>query len=101
MRRINPLKAALALGYVIGLYHLAWAALVSSGYAKTVMDFILRLHFIQMDYEMAPFDATTGVTLVAITFAIGAAFGFFFALFWNWLANHSAGDEAKELAKAV
>ena len=101
MRRINPLKAALAVGYVIGLYHLAWAALVSSGYAKTVMDFILRLHFVQMDYGMAPFDAATGVTLVAITFGIGAAFGFFFALIWNWLAGYGARGEVKRLAKAA
>lgn len=100
MRRINPLKAALALGYVIGLYHLAWAALVSSGYAKTVMDFILRLHFIQMDYEMVPFDAATGVTLVAITFAIGATLGFFFALFWNWMAGFTTTEGLKRLAKA-
>lgn len=87
MRRINPLKAALAAGYVIGLYHLAWAALVGAGYARTAMDFFLRLHFIQMDYEMAPFDPGTGVTLVAITFGIGAAVGLFFALFWNWMAD--------------
>jgi hypothetical protein len=74
--------------------------LVSSGYAKTVMDFILRLHFIQMDYQMAPFDGATGVTLVAITFAIGATLGFLVALFWNWMAGHRTAEEVKKLAKA-
>lgn len=101
MRRINPLKAALAVGYVIGLYHLAWAALVSSGYARAVMDIILRLHFIQMEYEMAPFDAATGVTLVAITFAIGAAFGLFFALFWNWMADSAAPRDMNKIPEAI
>ena len=93
MRRINVAKTSLAVGYVIGLYHLAWVALVASGYAKPVMDLILRLHFIQFDYQMAPFDAATGASLVAVTFGVGAVIGFIFALFWNWLAGaESAGQ---------
>lgn len=87
MRRINVAKTSLAVGYVIGLYHFAWIALVASGYAKPVMDFILRLHFIQFDYQMAPFDVVTGASLVAVTFGVGAVIGFIFALVWNWLAG--------------
>lgn len=94
MRRINPAKAALAVGIVIGLYHLAWVGLVATGLAKPFMDFVLRLHFIQFSYEMAPFDPATGAMLVALTFAIGAIFGLVFALVWNWLAAKPADERA-------
>lgn len=87
MKRINVAKTSLAVGFVLGLYHLSWVALVASGFAKPVMDFILRLHFIQFDYQMAPFDAATGASLVAVTFGLGAVIGLIFALFWNWLAG--------------
>jgi len=87
MQRISPTKAALSVGLVLGLYHLSWVTLVALGAAKPVMDFILKLHFIKFSYEIAPFVASTAVSLVALTFAIGAAFGLIFALIWNWLTN--------------
>lgn len=93
MRNISPVKAALSVGSVIGLYHLAWATLVAMGLAKPFMDFVLRLHFIKFNYEMAPFDLGTAAGLVAQTFSIGAAFGLVFALVWNWLAGR-AGSES-------
>jgi hypothetical protein len=89
MRHINPTKAALSLGTVIGLYHLIWVTLVATGVAKVIMDFILRLHFIQLQYEMMPFDVGTAAALVALTFAIGAALGLIFAGVWNWLTKGS------------
>jgi hypothetical protein len=91
MRRLNPAKAALAVGIVIGLYHLAWVGLVASGLAKAFLDFVLRLHFIQLDYQLASFDVATGAMLVALTFAIGALFGLVFAFVWNWLAAKPDG----------
>jgi hypothetical protein len=101
MRRINPAKAALAVGIVIGLYHLAWVGLVAASLAKPFMDFVLKLHFIQLDYSMAPFDPATGAMLVALTFAIGALFGLVFAVVWNWLAAKSADQPAEDHAVAA
>ncbi len=92
MRTISPAKAAMSVGAVIGLYHLVWVILVAVGLAKPFLDFVLRLHFIQFDYEMAPFDVATAAGLVALTFSIGSAFGLVFALVWNWLAGR-AGSE--------
>lgn len=92
MRTISPAKAAMSVGAVIGLYHLVWVILVAVGLAKPFLDFVLRLHFIQFDYEMAPFDVATAAGLLALTFSIGAAFGLVFALVWNWLAGR-AGSE--------
>ena len=94
MRHINPAKAALAVGIVIGLYHLAWVSLVAAALAKPFMDFVLKLHFIQLDYQMAPFSAQTGAMLVALTFTIGAMFGLVFAIVWNWLAGKPVDQKA-------
>jgi hypothetical protein len=53
------------------------------------MDFILRLHFIKIDYALIPFALGTTAMLVAITFAIGFIIGLLFALAWNWLGDAS------------
>jgi hypothetical protein len=99
MRHINPAKAGLSVGFVIGLWHLIWVTLVAMGWAKPVMDFVLRLHFIQLRYELAPFAAGTAMMLVAFTFCIGALFGVIFALVWNWLA--ATGTAASPLPRSA
>ncbi|MFM5930869.1 MAG: hypothetical protein ACKOPQ_08180 [Novosphingobium sp.] len=90
MRRIHTNKTALAVGAVMGLFHLAWALLVALGWAKPLMDFILDLHFLRFDYAMAPFALGKAAGLVALTAAIGYALGFVFALVWNRLAGPHA-----------
>jgi hypothetical protein len=92
MRRINPTKAALSVGIVVGLWHALWVTLVATGFAKPVMNFILRLHFLQFDYGIAPFSLSIAATLVGLTFAVGAIFGLIFALVWNWLGAQAAAS---------
>ena len=92
MRHINPAKAGLSVGVVIGLWHLMWVSLVAAGWARPIMDFILKLHFIQLNYELAPFMLGTAAALVAMTFSIGFLFGLVFALVWNWLTARSAAE---------
>ena len=89
MRHINPSRAAVGVGTVIGLYHLMWVTIVALGWAQPVLGFILRLHFIELDITIAPFAFTTAASLVALTFTLGALFGFIFALVWNWLGRDS------------
>ena len=101
MKRISPVKAALSVGLVLGLYHFSWVLLVALGVAKPVMDFVLKVHFIQMSYEIAPFSATTAASLVALTFAIGAAFGLIFALVWNWLTSRAETQPRGPSARTV
>lgn len=90
MRHIDPKHSALSVGAVVGLFHLVWATLVAAGWAKPLMDFILGLHFIRLDYAIAPFALGTAAALVALTFAVGAVFGLVFALVWNQLAGAAA-----------
>ena len=90
MRHINPTKTALAVGTVTGLWHFCWVALVGIGWAKPVLDFILQLHFLTINYALAPFSIATAVSLVVLTFAIGAVFGLLFAFIWNWMTFETA-----------
>ena len=94
MRHINPIKSALSVGGVIGLYHAAWSAVVAVGWAKPVLDFILKLHFLQFSYELLPFSLNFAAGLIAITFAVGALVGLIFALIWNWLSRGTTGAGA-------
>jgi len=87
VRHISPTRTGLAVGVVIGLWHLIWVTLVAIGWARPFMDFVLRLHFIQLQYALAPFALGTAAALVALTFCVGAFFGIVFALVWNWLTG--------------
>jgi hypothetical protein len=103
MRHISPTKAGLSVGAVIGLWHLVWVSLVAAGWAKPFMDFILQMHFIELQYELAPFMLGTAGLLVAITFAVGFLFGSVFAAVWNWLtalpsASAAVRDQAATAA---
>lgn len=86
MRQLNPANAAISVGAVFGVLHLMWVALVAAGIAKPILDLVLKLHFLQLDYTLAPFVPSTAITLVGLTFAIGAMLGLIFALVWNWLS---------------
>jgi hypothetical protein len=38
MTTINPIKAGLVLGAVLGLWHLTWSLLVASGWTQPFID---------------------------------------------------------------
>lgn len=103
MRYISPGKAAAALGAATGALHFVWSMLVASGTAKAVLDFILMLHFMSIDIQMQPFNIRFAIVLIALTAAIGAAFGFVLALVWNALAGARrpvSGHEPRHVFRA-
>jgi hypothetical protein len=87
MPYLNPFKAAVSVGTVLGAWHFMWVSCVAFGIAKPILDFILSLHFLQFDYALSPFAWSTALTLVGLTFTIGAVFGALFAAVWNWLSG--------------
>lgn len=101
MRHINPGKAAIGVGTIIGLYHLMWVTIVALGWAQPVLDYILRLHFIELNVAIAPFAFGTAATLVVLTFTLGALFGCVFALVWNWLGGERQVPTRAKSAKAM
>lgn len=94
VRYISPSKVGLSVGAILALWHVGWVALVATGWAKPVLDYILKLHFIDVQYGLAPFEFVTASALVALTFVIGCLIGAVFALIWNWLARPPVGTAA-------
>ncbi|HYA19728.1 MAG TPA: hypothetical protein VEG25_03660 [Burkholderiales bacterium] len=81
---INPNKLGLVFGVLLGASHLLWAALVASGWAQPLLDFVFWIHFIQPVYLVQPFGVLTALLLIIVTSSTGYIFGFFFGLLWNW-----------------
>lgn len=85
MNNIHRVRAGLCLAVLLGGLHLVWALLIASGWAQVVIDFILRLHFIKLNYTIEEFNISTGLLLIAITASIGYIVGWGFASIWNAL----------------
>lgn len=85
MSTINPVRAGLVLGAVIGLWHLSWSLLVALGWAQSFVDFIFWIHFIKPVYVVETFNPGRAAILVAVTAAIGFVIGSVFAVLWNWV----------------
>lgn len=80
---MNPNKAGLALGGLIGLAHLVWGLLVAFGMAQAWMDWIYSLHFLNNPFTVQSFNATLWLTLIVVTAVVGYIFGYVFAMIWN------------------
>ena len=85
MRAIDPFKAGMVLGALMGCWHFLWGVLVAVGAAQTLIDFVLWMHFIKPIYVVAPFNFWTAAVLIVATTIVGFALAFVFGLLWNRL----------------
>lgn len=85
MHSINPTRVGLALGIVLGLSHLCWAAAFAFGWGPGLLNLILRAHFIEPVLPMYSFNIGMAVLLIAFTAMAGFAFGSVLGVVWNWL----------------
>lgn len=93
IRHLSLVRSSFAVGTVTALFHLIWAVMVAFGVAKPFMDFVLNLHFVELQYELMPYSSMTAGALVVLTFVLGAMFGLMFAIVWNWLGSGTQIDE--------
>jgi hypothetical protein len=85
MQTIHLQKAGLAVGGLMGSWHLFWALLVALGLAQPIIDFVFWMHFIKPVYVIGPFNIGTALVLVGATSLVGYAMGVIFAGIWNFL----------------
>ena len=88
MNAIHPVKAGVALGALIGGWHLIWALLVAAGWAQPLIDFIFWMHFIKPVYVVGPFNLGIAAVLVAVTAVAGFLVAYVFSALWNRLHRH-------------
>ncbi|MBQ8105790.1 MAG: hypothetical protein IJ127_23305 [Afipia sp.] len=87
--RTNVLRSGLAVGLILGAWHLMWSTLVAAGLAQPVADFVFWMHFIKPVYLVESFDAYRAIVLVSLTFAIGFGIGSMGAIIWYSVARSS------------
>lgn len=80
---INANKAGLALGALLGLFHLSWAVLIALGWAQPAIDFVLWLHMIKPFMTVEAFALGRAAGLVVFTAVFGYVLGWLFAVLWN------------------
>lgn len=81
--QVNKNKLGIVLGSFAGLMHLVWAILAGIGLAQPLIDFAIRLHFIDLRHTITPFDFTTAILLVATALIKGYVIGFIIGIIWN------------------
>jgi hypothetical protein len=82
---LNPNKAGVALGVLMGGWHFLWSLLVATGVAQVLLDFVFWIHFIKPVYVVETFRIELAAILVLVTASIGYLFGWCFAAIWNWM----------------
>jgi hypothetical protein len=83
MGTVNPNKAGLVLGALLGGWHFLWAVLVAAGWAQAVLNFVFWMHFIKPPYTVGPFSAGIALVLILATSAMGYAAGYILGVLWN------------------
>jgi hypothetical protein len=83
MGNIDPNRAGLVLGALLGGWHLLWALMVALGVAQPLIDFLFWIHFIKPVYVIEPFAIGRAAILVLVTAGIGYIIGFVFGKIWN------------------
>jgi hypothetical protein len=90
MGNIDPNRAGLVLGALLGSWHLLWSLLVALGVAQPLIDFLFWIHFIRPVYVIEPFAIGRAAILVLVTAGIGYITGFVFGKLWNRIHRSSA-----------
>ncbi len=90
--KVSPIRVGVVLGVVMGIWHAGWAALVAIGWAQTLIDFILYIHFIKLPLTVETFELTRACLLMGVTSLLGFALGIVAGLTWN--AFHSQQAQA-------
>lgn len=85
MNRVHPHFLAGVLALFLAGWHAVWAALVWSGAAQPLLDFVFRLHMITPPYTVAPFEWRTAALLIVFTAGVGYVAGWAAGMIWNRL----------------
>lgn len=85
MNKLNPTKVGLAVGGLLGVWHVVWSLMVAVGWAQPLINFSFRLHMISSPPQVQPFSLGAAIFLVIMAVVIGYVVGNVFTFIWNWL----------------
>ena len=84
-QHINPAKAGLSLGALLGGLHLVWSVLIGLGWAQGLVNFSMWAHMVSAPTVTLPFDLSAAVTVIVVAAIWGTVIGYAFATIWNHL----------------
>ena len=85
---VNPIKAGVTFGMLLGVWHLCWSFLVAVGRAQPLIDLVFWMHFIRPVYVIQPFSLPIAAVLIVVTSVIGFTIASLFGLLWNKLHRY-------------
>jgi hypothetical protein len=85
MGHVHVHRAGLTMAGVLVGWHAIWAGLSAFGLSQSAYDFVRRIHFLQPEAAMAPFDALNAGLLLLVAAAVGYVTGASLAAVWNCL----------------
>ena len=83
MQVIDKNKTGLTFGFLVSFFHLVWSLMVAFGFAQAILNFIFKLHMLEIPVTVMPFSFISAIGLIIVTFIVGYVFGWFMAYFWN------------------
>jgi hypothetical protein len=91
---VNPNRLGIVAAVMLTGWHGIWVALVATGQAQRVADFVLRMHSMKSEVVVEPFDPALAALLLVATAVLGYAGGAAAAGLWNWLGTAAAAGRA-------
>lgn len=83
MSHLNKNKTGLTLGVFYLICHAVWGILVGIKAAQPLLDWVLSLHFLSVEYTLNAFQPLQAFLLMAVAFVSGYVMGWIFAALWN------------------
>ncbi|MGB8853920.1 MAG: hypothetical protein WCC69_10185 [Pirellulales bacterium] len=97
---VDPNRLGVVAAVMLTGWHAIWLALVASGQAQRVADFVLRMHAMKSEVVVEPFDPGLAALLLAATAVLGYTGGAAAAALWNWLGAVAPAGRAAGKAGA-
>lgn len=85
MAHIDPNRLGIVAAVMLMAWHGVWLALVATGQAQRVAEFVLRMHQMKSEVAVEAFDPVMGAVLLTATAILGYVGGVAAAALWNCL----------------
>ncbi len=89
MKDLNKNQVGLIIGLFFAVLHIGWSLLVALGLAQVLTDWVLWLHFMNIQVRIESFEVSRAVLLTLFTFVVGYLLGFVSTWIWNMVIKKS------------
>ena len=99
MSRIDPFGAGLTLGFLMGVGHAIWIALVALTAAPWVAEVVIGGEVVRAAFAPDGVDLSVAAFLIVMTTLAGCGVGWLFATIWNGLVHLGPAGPVQEAGR--